>query len=178
MLMGSPARKTLLVTDGGYGFVTSLNDMVSKNRNGKAVVSVPKGSKILPPVIIPSTENALYLGAISNEGRMLVFPLNELPELSKGKGNKIISIPSARVQSREEYVVAIAVFAEDDQLEIRAGKRKMGLQFADLEHYIGDRGRRGHKLPRGLQRVDAIDVIPSAARVKEEGSSEDGEQRP
>ena len=178
LLMGDPARKTLLVTDGGYGFVTSLNDMISKNRNGKAVVSVPKGAKIMPPVIIPSTENALYLGAISNEGRMLVFPLSELPELSKGKGNKIISIPSARVQNREEYVVAVAVFAKDDQLEIRAGKRKMGLQFADLEHYIGERGRRGHKLPRGLQRVDAIDVIPSAARVKEEDSTENGEQQP
>jgi len=149
--------------------------MISKNRNGKAVVNVPKGAKIMPPVVIPVTEKVLYLGAISNEGRMLVFPLSELPELSKGKGNKIISIPSARVQSREEYVVAIAVFAKDDQLEIRAGKRKMGLQFSDLEHYLGERGRRGHKLPRGLQRVDAIDVIPSASRAKEEESSEDGE---
>jgi topoisomerase-4 subunit A len=103
---------------------------------------------------------------------MLVFPLSELPELAKGKGNKIISIPSARVQNREEYVVAVAVFAEDDQLEIRAGKRKMGLQFSDLEHYLGERGRRGHKLPRGLQRVDGIDVIPSAARAQEEAGSD------
>lgn len=103
---------------------------------------------------------------------MLVFPLGELPELAKGKGNKIISIPAARVQNREEYVVSVVVFAEDDQLEIRAGKRKMGLQFSDLEHYLGERGRRGHKLPRGLQRVDAIEVIPSAARVREEAGSE------
>ena len=69
-------------------------------------------------------------------------------------------------------MVAVAVFAEDDQLEIRAGKRKMGLQFADLEHYLGERGRRGHKLPRGLQRVDGIDVIPSAARAQEEAGSD------
>ncbi|WP_375182975.1 DNA topoisomerase IV subunit A [Marinobacter sp.] len=172
LLMGDPARKTLLVTDGGYGFVTSLNDMISKNRNGKAVVSVPKGARIMPPVSVPATDKTLYLGAVSNEGRMLVFPLSELPELAKGKGNKIISIPSARVQSREEYVVAVAVFAEDDQLEIRAGKRKMGLQFSDLEHYLGERGRRGHKLPRGLQRVDAIEVIPSAPRATEEESAE------
>jgi len=165
LLMGDPARKVLLVTDGGYGFVTSLNDMISKNRNGKAVVSVPKGAKIMSPVEVPDSDKPLYLGAISNEGRMLVFPLSELPELAKGKGNKIISIPSARVQNREEYVVAVAVFAEDDQLEIRAGKRKMGLQFSDLEHYLGERGRRGHKLPRGLQRVDAIDVIQSASNA-------------
>ena len=172
LLMGDPSRKALLVTDGGYGFVTSLSDMISKNRNGKAVVSVPKGARIMAPVVIPSTEKTLYLGAVSNEGRMLVFPLSELPELAKGKGNKIISIPSARVQNREEYVVAVAVFAEDDQLEVRAGKRKMGLQFSDLEHYLGERGRRGHKLPRGLQRVDGIDVIPSAARAQEEAGSD------
>lgn len=172
LLMGEPERKTLLVTDGGYGFVTSLNNMVGKNRAGKAVVSVPKGARIMPPVMIPETVSTLYLAAISNEGRMLVFPLSELPELAKGKGNKIISIPSARVQSREEYVVAVAVFGEEDQLEIKAGKRKLGLRFGDLEHYLGERGRRGHKLPRGLQRVDGIDVIPSAARAQEEESAD------
>ena len=171
LLMGNPERKTLLVTDGGYGFVTSLNDMISKNRAGKAVVSVPKGARIMPPVMIPETASTLYLAAISNEGRMLVFPLSELPELAKGKGNKIISIPSARVQNREEYVVAVAVFGEEDQLEVKAGKRKLGLRFGDLEHYLGERGRRGHKLPRGLQRVDGIDVIPSAARAEEEAQS-------
>ena len=172
LLVGEPASKALLVTDAGYGFVTSLQDMISKNRNGKAVVSVPRGAKIMPPVMVPKADKTLYLAAISNEGRMLVFPLNELPELARGKGNKIISIPSARVQNREEFVVAVAVFAEDDQLEIRAGKRKMGLQFSDLEHYLGERGRRGHKLPRGLQRVDAINVIPSAARAGQEESSD------
>ncbi|RMJ04067.1 DNA topoisomerase 4 subunit A [Marinobacter litoralis] len=168
LLMGNPERKALLVTDAGYGFVTTLGDMTSKNRAGKAVVTVPKGAKIMPPVTVPETASTLYLAAITNEGRMLVFPLNELPELAKGKGNKIISIPSARVQNREEFVVAVAVFGEEDQLEIRAGKRKLGLKFSDLEHYLGERGRRGHKLPRGLQRVDGIDVIPSAARAEEE----------
>jgi topoisomerase-4 subunit A len=170
LMMGEPSRKVLLATDGGYGFVTSLENMTSKNRNGKAVVSVPKGAKIMVPVMIPDTGQTLYLGAVSNEGRMLVFPLSELPELAKGKGNKIISIPPARVQSREEYLVAVAVFAEKDQLEIRAGKRKMGLKFADLEHYLGERGRRGHKLPRGLQRVDGIEVI----RAEPEGVASEG----
>ena len=108
------------------------------------------------------------------------FPLSELPELAKGKGNKIISIPSARVQNREEFVVAVAIFAEDDQIEIWAGKRKMGLQFSDLEHYSGERGRRGHKLPRGLQRVDGIKVIHSAssaaALAQSEGEPSEKEQ--
>ncbi|MDX1457444.1 MAG: DNA topoisomerase IV subunit A [Marinobacter sp.] len=171
LLMGEAEQKVLLVTDGGYGFVTSLNDMISKNRNGKAVVSVPKGARIMAPLPVPQDSADLYLTAISNEGRMLVFPLSELPELAKGKGNKIISIPSARVQNREEFVVATAVFSEADQLEIRAGKRKLGLQFRDLEHYLGERGRRGHKLPRGLQRVDGIEVI-RAPDNKEQSDSE------
>src|SRR5690606_40044084 len=107
------------------------------NRAAKAVVSVPKGARIMPPVVIPETASTLYLAAISNEGRMLVFPLSELPELAKGKGNKIISIPSARVQNREEYVVAVAVFGEEDQLEVIAGKCKLGLRIGDLVHYSG-----------------------------------------
>lgn len=173
VLMGEPAQKVLLVTDGGYGFVSTLESMISKNRNGKAVVSVPKGARIMPPMPVSAGEDQ-YLVAITNEGRMLVFPLAELPELAKGKGNKIISIPSARVQSREEFVVAFAVFRPVDQLVIQAGKRKMSLQFSDLEHYLGERGRRGHKLPRGLQRVDSLEVVAAAADLvtSEEGNND------
>ncbi|MFW5824266.1 MAG: DNA topoisomerase IV subunit A, partial [Marinobacter sp.] len=108
-------------------------------------------------------------------GRMLVFPLEQLPELARGKGNKIIGIPSARVQNREEFVVALTVFGEADQLEIRAGKRKLGLGFSDLEHYLGERGRRGHKLPRGLQRVDAIEVIAAAGQEPSVTGEDDSE---
>jgi topoisomerase-4 subunit A len=103
---------------------------------------------------------------------MLVFPLKSLPELSKGKGNKIISIPSARVQSREEWMVTVCLFKESDQLVIHSGKRHLKLKYSDLTHYIGERGRRGHKLPRGLQRVDRIDVISSAADVADEPTEE------
>ncbi|MGO1232346.1 MAG: DNA topoisomerase IV subunit A [Marinobacter sp.] len=172
LVTGKPERKVLLATDAGYGFVTALDNMISKNRAGKAMVTVPKGAHLLPPVTVPETTATLYIASVSNEGRMLVFPLSELPELAKGKGNKMLSIPAARVQNREEYVVALTVFGEDDQLEIQAGKRKLGLRFSDLEHYLGERGRRGHKLPRGLQRVDAIDVMPSAARTLEEENAD------
>ncbi|MCH8498026.1 MAG: DNA topoisomerase IV subunit A [Marinobacter sp.] len=173
LLMGEASRRVLLVTDGGYGFVTTLENLVSKNRNGKTVVSVPSGARIMAPVMVPAGADDYYLAAVSNEGRMLVFPMSELPELAKGKGNKIISIPSARVQMREEYVVAVAVFTPQDQLQVNAGKRKMTLQFNDLEHYIGERGRRGHKLPRGLQRIDGIDVIrPQAAAGAQQESSD------
>ncbi len=175
LLVANPDEKYLLATDAGYGFVASAADLISKNRNGKSVVTIPKGARLLAPVRIPGQQATLYLAAVSNEGRMLVFPLEQLPELARGKGNKIISIPSARVQSREEFVVALAVFAEADQLEIRAGKRKLGLRFEDLEHYRGERGRRGHKLPRGLQRVDAIEVITAAGPEGADGGDDDSE---
>ena len=161
-----------MATDAGYGFVARLEDLHGKNRNGKSVISVPKGARVMQPIILPRVE-ALYLASVSNEGRMLVFPVSELPELARGKGNKIISIPGARVQNREEFMVAVALFSPQDQLAIQAGKRQMKLQFSDLEHYLGERGRRGHKLPRGLQRVDAIEVIrQQPAGDVEEGNDE------
>ena len=172
LVTGKPESKVLLATDAGYGFITELSNMISKNRAGKAMVTVPKGAHLMSPVMVPETASTLFIAAVSNEGRMLVFPLSELPELGKGKGNKMISIPSARVQNREEFVVALAIFGQEDQLEIRAGKRKLGLRFSDLEHYLGDRGRRGHKLPRGLQRVDDIVVTPSAARAQEQENAD------
>lgn len=90
---------------------------------------------------------------------MLIFPAAELPIMPRGKGNKLIGIPSARVASREEYVTAVAVFTERDILKVISGKRHLSLKFAELEHYLGERGRRGHKLPRGFQKVDGLEVV-------------------
>ena len=98
------------------------------------------------------------LAAVSNEGRLLVFSLSELPQLSKGKGNKILSLPSARVRSREEFVAGLAVLPPGACLVLTAGKRTLTLKSSDLEHYCGERGRRGNKLPRGFQKVDAVAV--------------------
>ena len=103
-------------------------------------------------------DNDLIL-AISNEGRMLMFPLKELPRLAKGKGNKILSIPSARVADRLEFVVALTVLSAEDTLRVHAGRRHHNLKPADLEHYRGERGRRGNKLPRGFQNVDRIEIV-------------------
>jgi len=163
LVMGGPEKKLLMMSDAGYGFVTKLADLQSKNRAGKAAISLPKGAEVMMPIEI-SDASSQYLVAVSNEGRMLVFPVRDLPELSKGKGNKIISIPTARVQSREELMVLVTIFSEDDQLVIYSGKRHLKLRFNDLEHYLGERGRRGHKLPRGLQKVDRIEVLLSKKR--------------
>ena len=158
LLVGDPSQQVLLASDAGYGFVTTLADLYSKNKAGKAALTLPAGAKVLSPVVLES-DDVKWLAAISNEGRLLVFPITELPKLTKGKGNKIINIPAARIASREEFVVAVEVLSESQVLKVISGKRHLGLKFKDLEHYIGERGRRGNKLPRGFQKVDGVEVI-------------------
>ena len=111
----------------------------------------------MQPAAIDSLEGA-WVAAVSNEGRLLVFPLADLPQMARGKGNKIIGIPGPRAQSREEFVVAVQVLDEQRALVVHAGKRHLRLKFAELEHYRGERGRRGNKLPRGFQKVDRMVV--------------------
>ncbi len=155
VLMADDSQQLLLASDAGYGFVASFADLVSRNKAGKALLSLPTASKVLTPLAIKSPETDQVV-AISNEGRMLVFPIAELPKLSKGKGNKIISIPSARAASREEFVKILAVVPAESGITLAAGKRKMTIKASDLTHYVGERGRRGNKLPRGLQRIDEL----------------------
>ena len=126
---------------------------------GKGALTLPKGSQVVQPAPVGDRDEGRLGGsAVSNEGRLLVFPLADLPQMARGKGNKIIGIPPARVQAREEFVVAVQVLTENDTLVVHAGKRHHKLKFSDLEHYRGERGRRGNKLPRGFQKVDAMVV--------------------
>ncbi len=155
LMMGADDALYLLASDAGYGFVARLGDLQSKNRAGKAVISLSKGGQVLQPAAIGSVAESL-VAAVSSEGRLLIFPLADLPQMARGKGNKIIGIPSARVQAREEYVVAIQVFTAQDTLVIYSGKRHQSFKIRDLEHYRGERGRRGNKLPRGFQKVDSM----------------------
>ncbi len=166
VLMGADEQRFLMASDAGYGFVGTFSDMVSKNKAGKAYLSLPSAAKILKPVPVMHIETDWCL-AVSNEGRMLLFPLRDLPSLGKGKGNKLINIPSAKSQSREEYVKALAVVPAGSPVKIVAGKRSMTLSPGDLEHYQGERGRRGNKLPRGLQRVDSVEVAAPVAKDAE-----------
>lgn len=154
-LMAGDDEHYLFATDAGYGFFARFSDMLTKNKSGKALVSIPKGAKILTPSKVePAAEQ--FVVAVSNEGRLLLFKAQELPTLNKGKGNKIINIPAARVQSREEFMISALLLSEGQTLIVRAGKRKLKLKAGELEHYIGERGRRGNKLPRGFQKVDEL----------------------
>jgi len=157
-LSGKGADKVLLASDAGYGFITTIDDLSSKTKNGKAALTLPKNAQVLPPVSVPQVDN-YWLAAVTTEGRLLVFPVAELPELGRGKGNKIINIPSVRASTREEIVTALAVLPEGAALKVHAGRQHLSLKASDLEHYRGERGRRGNKLPRGYQRVDQLEVV-------------------
>ncbi|HIC7359093.1 TPA: DNA topoisomerase IV subunit A [Legionella pneumophila] len=157
---GEPEQKVLLATDSGYGFIAKIEDLYVKNRNGKACIKLSENSRILPPRLIPNREQ-LFVACATNVGRLLIFSLEELPELSRGKGNKLISIPAAKAVSREEYIVDMQVLTTNDSLTVHAGKRHFTLKGEDLTHYKGERGRRGNRLPRGLQNVTQLHVIQS-----------------
>ena len=157
VIIGNAEDLYLFSSDAGYGFVVKLEDLIAKNKNGKAVLSLPKGARVLPPAPVKDSGTDV-VAVVSNLGRMLVFPVAELPQLSKGKGNKIMAIPAAKVAAREEFVTAIACVPSGASLVVYAGQRHMSLSRTDLEHYAGERGRRGANLPRGLQKVDRIVV--------------------
>jgi len=147
----------VIASDAGYGFVVKGEDLQAKNKAGKGLLSLPNGAKVISPRPVADREQD-WLAAVTTEGRLLVFKVADLPQLGKGKGNKIIGVPGDRVASREEYVTDLAVIPEGSTLVLQAGKRTLSLKPDDLEHYKGERGRRGSKLPRGFQRVDGLQV--------------------
>ncbi|MBF9001605.1 MULTISPECIES: DNA topoisomerase IV subunit A [Vibrio] len=157
VIMGEENQLWLVGSDAGYGFVCKGADLLSKNRSGKALVNLPENAEIMEPQVINDLDQDEIL-AITDQGRMLLFPIKDLPHLSKGKGNKIINIPAAKAKSREEVVSQLVVLPQGASVTLYAGKRKLGLKPADLDNYRGERGRRGGLLPRGLQRVSSLEI--------------------
>ena len=155
LVIGDDEQDVLLASNAGYGFVGKIGDLISKNKAGKVVLRIPKGGQVMPAVMVNDYDNDRIV-SISSEGRMLVFPVSDLPRLAKGKGNKIIGIPAARVAGGLEKVKALTVLPVGSGLTVHAGARYHNLKASDLEQYRGERGRRGSKLPRGFQRVDKI----------------------
>lgn len=157
VMSGDPNQLYLLATDFGYGFVVKLEDLVTRNKKGKAMLRVPKGARVLPPVPVQDMERQ-WIVAASSEGHLLIHHISELPVLPKGKGVKIINIPKAKAEKREEYVAAITVVDEENSLVIYSGKRYKTLKQEDMEPFEGERGRRGLKLPRGFRIVDWMEA--------------------
>jgi topoisomerase-4 subunit A len=158
VLMGDKAQHILLASDAGYGFIGTIGDLLSKKKAGKTFLSVPEGANVMRVVRVNDLEKQ-YVAVATNRGRLLVFLVSELPILSKGKGNKLIQIPSKDLKAREEFVVSVCVLLDTQNLKVYAGKRHLTIKFQDLTNYIGSRARRGNVLPKGYQGVDSIEAV-------------------
>jgi len=156
-MLGPLEQLYLLASDAGYGFVARLDELYAKNKAGKKVLALPRGARVLPPSTVADPEHD-RVALASSEGHLLVHAVSELPRLARGKGNKMLHIPPARLRAREEWVAALVVVPAGAALTVRAGKRHLTLKPAELERYRQERGRRGARLPRGLRRVDALEV--------------------
>ncbi|MFC0679032.1 DNA topoisomerase IV subunit A [Lysobacter korlensis] len=152
---GDNDTRFVLATSHGYGFLTRFENLVSRNKAGKAMLSLTPGAKVLPPAAAADVSKDLLV-AVTNAGHMLAFPIADVPELDKGKGNKLIEIPKAKLGT--ERVVAVAAVSPGGTLSVKSGTRTMTLKFADLEPYIGTRATRGGLLPRGWQKVEGLSV--------------------
>lgn len=157
VIIGEPEQLYVLASDAGYGFVVKLGELYGKNRAGKAIISVPKGSNALIPRLVSDVDTD-YLAVVSNTGHLLIFSLKELPQLSKGKGNKLMSIKSNKVALREEYVLDMVVLNTNQNLLIMGDGKPFSLKPNDWQHYIGERARRGNLLPRGCRKLKALTV--------------------
>ncbi|MCF7363077.1 MULTISPECIES: DNA topoisomerase IV subunit A [Vibrio] len=167
VIMGEEDQLWLVGSDAGYGFVCKGTDLLSKNRSGKALVNLPENAEIMEPQAVSNLETDEIL-TITNLGRMLLFPIKDLPQLGKGKGNKIINIPAAKAKSRDEVVSHLIALPSGASVTLYAGKRKLGLKPSDLDNFRGERGRRGGLLPRGLQRVTEIEIDTSNIEASSE----------
>ena len=157
-MIGADEQKYLLASDAGYGFIATLSDLVSRHKAGKSILKVPAAGKAVVPAIVPLDSECL-IAAVSSIGRLLLFEMEELPELAKGKGNKLINIPGPKYKSGDEVMVAAAVIPENGALQVHTGTRTMTIKWNDLDDYYGDRALRGTMLPKGWRKVERLDGI-------------------
>ena len=157
VVMASEQQELLMASDAGYGFICKFEDLIARNKTGKALISLPENAKVLKPkTLINST--ALVV-AITSAGRMLIFPAQDLPVLSKGKGNKMITIPAANAKDRSELLTKLLLISDQASLEFYSGKRKIVLKPEELQKFRAERGRKGSTLPRGLHTNLEIMVV-------------------
>jgi topoisomerase-4 subunit A len=157
VMLGEPADRWLLACDSGHGFVAKLEALQTRNRAGKAVFNLPESARVLPACPLPAGGSALVC-AVSSDGRLLAFPVAEVPGMDKGRGNLLFGIPGRKARTREELMVSVAVVPEGGKLAVWCGDRRMTLSAKDLEAYRGERGQRGALLPRGWRKVDRVEV--------------------
>src|SRR5690606_41499392 len=152
---GTDEDRFVLASTHGYGFVTRFANLTSRNKAGKAMLSLTTGAEVLQPAPVASLESDRIV-VVTTAGHLPAFPVGELPELDKGKGNKLINIPKAKLGT--ERVAAVAVVPEGSSLQVKSGARTMTLGWKDLDNYLGARASRGGLLPRGWQKVEGLAV--------------------
>jgi len=169
VLMEADEQKLLMASDAGYGFICTFADLISRNRAGKALLTLPENARVMTPMAVHHEDDMLL--AITQAGRMLMFPVGELPQMSKGKGNKIISIPAADAAAGTDKLAWLLILPPGSAVTLYVGKRKLVLRSEELQKFRADRGRRGTLLPRGLQRIDKVELDAPARAVSEDGEA-------
>jgi len=163
VMIGEPDDLWLLATDAGYGFTARLRDLVSDRRAGKVVLSVPENAQVLPPAPVPAAD--ALVAAVSSEGKLLAFPVAEVPEMPRGKGNKLYDIPGKKARERTGLMTALAVVPPQATLVLYSGEQRKQLEWRELQEYLGQRAQRGAVLKRGwprkIERMEA--QLPPAA---------------
>ncbi len=157
VISGGAGQKLVLASSWGYGFVTQTGNLHSRMKAGKSMLSLPGDSKPVEPAVIAG-DTVDTIVCVTSGGYLLAFPLSDMPELGKGKGNKLINIPPKRLKAGEEYMVGMVTVQEADEILVWAGQRYMRIGKKDLAHFRGERAKRGRKLPRGFQRVTRIEI--------------------
>jgi topoisomerase-4 subunit A len=162
VMLGEAEDLWLLASDAGYGFTARFKDLVTDRRAGKTVLNVPEGAQVLPPALVSGSD--ALLAAVSNEGKLLVFPVADVPEMPRGKGNKLYDISSKKLADREEFVAGITVVPKGGALLLWSGDQHKTLEWADLKEYRGQRAQRGSVLRRGWPRkIDRLEArLPTA----------------
>jgi topoisomerase-4 subunit A len=155
LLVGNPDDWFVMASHYGYGFRVQLKELSSKNKAGKLLITLPEGAKVLKPAAI--NDESDLLAVVTLQGRLLIFPVADLPALARGKGNKLIQIPPLELASEKDYVVSVLSIPENSALKVVSGKRFLTLKTADIEHYKSARAKRGLALPRGFQRVEGLE---------------------
>jgi topoisomerase IV subunit A len=156
VMIGEPEDLWLVASDAGYGFTVRLKEAYASKKAGKTLLNIPDGALVLAPAPVPGDD---ALVAVTSEGgKLLVFPVKDVPELARGKGNKLFDIPTKKFASREDFLTGMAVVPKDKSLVVRSGDRKMTLSWSDLKDYRGQRAQRGSVLPRGWRNVDTLET--------------------
>jgi len=157
LLAGNPDDWLVLASSYGYGFKVQIKELLSKNKAGKLLITLPDGATVLKPALLQNESD--LLAVVTLQGRLLIFPVSELPALTKGKGNKLIQMPAADLANKTDYIISVVALSENCPLKIISGKRFVTLKAVDIAHYTANRAKRGLALPRGFQRVDSLECV-------------------